>query len=185
MAENTTQEREIPSISKKKLESRLQEMSSKQNLPLAILVGIISFLAGASIWVAITVTAEYQIGRMAIGVGFLVGGPVRFLGKGINNVFGYTGAIFSLLGCLLCNFLGILGYFEILGMVDYSKTLEFMAYTSQRWCKRFCVKSISTDAIHSYSLGIFSENSKVKRFNASSQFWIGIAHFLLMFSMAR
>ena len=69
-----------------------------------------------------------------------MGFSVRFLGKGINDIFGYVGAAFSLFGCLLGNFLSILGfvsiqegvgYFEMFGMVDYSRIPEIMTYTFQ------------------------------------------------------
>ena len=140
MTENIDQEQEIPLINQEELVILLQEMRLKQNLPLAILAGIISSLVGAAVWAAVTVATEYQIGWMAVGVGFLVGFSVRFLGKGINDIFGYVGAAFSLFGCLLGNFLSILGfvsiqegvgYFEMFGMVDYSRIPEIMTYTFQ------------------------------------------------------
>jgi hypothetical protein len=46
---------------------------------------------------------EYQIGYMAIGVGFLAGYGVRILGKGVDKSFQYAGAALSLAGCLAGN----------------------------------------------------------------------------------
>ena len=129
---------EITSINEEKLASFLKDMESKQNLPMAVIAGFISSIIGAAIWAAVTVATEYQIGWMAIGVGLLVGFSVRFLGKGINTIFGYIGASFALFGCLLGNFLSVLGfisiqeginYFEVFGMIDYSKVPEIMIST--------------------------------------------------------
>ena len=59
----------------------------------------------AVIWAAITYTTGYQIGFMAIGVGFLVGYAIKFLGKGMTSTFGIVGAAFALFGCLFGNLL--------------------------------------------------------------------------------
>ena len=59
----------------------------------------------AGLWAVITVATEYQIGWMAIGVGFLVGFAVRLTGKGVDTSFGLTGATLALLGCLAGNLL--------------------------------------------------------------------------------
>lgn len=74
-----------------------------QSLLLAIVGGILSSLVGAAIWAAITYFTGYKIGIVAIGVGFLVGFAVNFLGKGKTIPFGIVGAFFALLGCILGN----------------------------------------------------------------------------------
>ncbi len=84
-----------------------QRLESEQNLPLAIAGGLGASLAGACVWAGVTVVSGYQIGFMAIGVGFLVGFAVRSLGKGISSSFGILGAVLSLLGCALGNLLAI------------------------------------------------------------------------------
>jgi hypothetical protein len=78
---------------------------STSNLPLGALAGLGAAIVGAAIWAAITAATEYQIGWMAIGVGFLVGFAVRFVGKGTEPTFGIVGAVLALLGCLLGNLL--------------------------------------------------------------------------------
>jgi hypothetical protein len=83
---------------------------SQSNLPLAILGGAVAALIGAALWALITVTTGYQIGFMAIGVGFLVGYAVRLLGKGSTPVFGAVGALLSLGGCVAGNVLAITGF---------------------------------------------------------------------------
>ncbi len=62
---------------------------------------------GAGVWAGVTVVSGYQIGFMAIGIGFLVGFAVRSLGKGITSTFGVLGAALSLLGCALGNLLAV------------------------------------------------------------------------------
>jgi len=80
----------------------------KNNNPsfgLAIVGGLIGATIGASLWAFISVLANYQIGYMAIAVGFVTGLLVRFFGKGNDPLFGLVGASFALLGCLAGNFL--------------------------------------------------------------------------------
>jgi hypothetical protein len=79
------------------------------NLAGALLGGLIAAVVGAVIWAAITVTAQYQIGFMAVGVGLLVGWTVRTVGKGRDVNFGLVGGGLSLLGCLLGNLLAACG----------------------------------------------------------------------------
>jgi hypothetical protein len=90
------------------LENRLRQLEFEQNLPLGLLGGLVGMIIAAGLWAAITVITEYQIGYMAIGVGFLVGLGVRYLGKGLNQSFGLCGAGLSLAGCLLGNLLVVL-----------------------------------------------------------------------------
>jgi hypothetical protein len=88
-----------------KAQMLLQEIKDNQNLVFGIVGGIVAAAVGASIWALITVAANYQIGWMAVGVGFLVGFAVRICGKGIDKAFGIVGAILSLLGCFAGNLL--------------------------------------------------------------------------------
>ena len=80
------------------------------NLPAAILGGLVAAVAGGLIWAVITVATKFQIGFMAVGVGFLVAWAVRTLGKGHTNVFGVVGGACALLGCLLGNLLSACGF---------------------------------------------------------------------------
>lgn len=75
---------------------------------------------------------------MAIAVGFIVGYSVRYLGKGIDQVYGIMGAGLALLGCLLGNFFSLvgfaanaenLGYLETLSSIDYSLIPTIMTET--------------------------------------------------------
>jgi hypothetical protein len=91
----------------------INQMRNEQNLLAGILSGAAGALLGAGIWAAITVFTHFQIGWMAVGVGFLVGLAIRTFGRGIDPVFGIAGAVLALLGCCLGNILAICG--EIAG----------------------------------------------------------------------
>jgi len=88
----------------------VEKAKLEQNLPLGIIAGAVAALAMAVVWAAITVATHYQIGYMAIAVGFGVGFAVRFAGKGIDMIFGISGAVLAFLGCVLGNFLSQVGF---------------------------------------------------------------------------
>lgn len=112
-----------------------QQLASQQNLIAGLLGGAAASAFGAAAWAGITVASEYQIGFMAIGVGFLVGFAVRFAGKGVTSVFGVVGAFFALLGCLVGNLLAVtavaagnegLGLIEVLPQLTPVIALDLM-----------------------------------------------------------
>ncbi len=88
-------------------ERKLQEARDNQNLSLGVIGGVFAAAAGAVIWAIITVVTDYQIGWMAVGVGFLVGYAMRVLGKGVDPVFGVAGAAIALAGCVAGNLLTV------------------------------------------------------------------------------
>lgn len=116
----------------------METLRSEQNLTLGLVYGSIAAVLGALIWAAITVSTQYQIGYMAVAIGFMVGFAVRKGGKGIDKIFGISGAVLSLLGCLAGNFLSIvgyvadaegLGYFDTLSQINYSVMPSLMVET--------------------------------------------------------
>lgn len=120
------------------IEQNLAFFKTQQNFGKALIAGIVTGLITAILWGVITVVTEYQIGFMAIGVGAAVGLAIRATGKGLDQIFGITGAIISILGCLVGNFLSIigfaanaegLGYLEVLSVVDFSMIIPLMAET--------------------------------------------------------
>jgi len=94
-------------------EREFDKLKMQENLPAAIFSGFIVAVLTAVLWGAITVITHYQIGFMAIGVGFAVGFTVRKFGKGDTYAFGFTGAGLSLLGCLLGNLFSIAGFLSV------------------------------------------------------------------------
>ena len=112
----------------------LSQLRAQQNYPLAFGCGLLAAFVCAILWAVITVATQYQIGYMAIAVGFAVGFAMR-LGKGIDRRFAITGSILALLGCLLGNIFSIIGFvmvqekmglFQTLFALDYSYLPEIM-----------------------------------------------------------
>jgi hypothetical protein len=85
--------------------SRTTSAVDEQNLPMGVLAGLAAAAVGAGAWALVTVVTNYQIGWMAVGVGFLVGWAVRLAGKGTTTAFRIVGAVLSLGGCVAGNLL--------------------------------------------------------------------------------
>ncbi|MFT6638880.1 MAG: hypothetical protein ACJAYP_001466 [Flavobacterium sp.] len=107
----------------------LEKFKTQQNLKLGLLASISVGVLGAILWSLITVATEFQIGYMAIAIGAGVGYTMQITGKGIDQVFGISGAIIAVLSCFLGNFLSLIGFvakmedlsfFETLLSIDYS-----------------------------------------------------------------
>ena len=112
----------------------MEEMLAEENLPKGLLFGVIACLVGAAAWGLISVSTGYQIGYMAIAIGFLVGFAMR-QGKGVRPVFGIIGAALALLSCVLGDFLSIVGYvaqdyemtyMDVLLQADYASIFSLM-----------------------------------------------------------
>lgn len=117
--DNNDNEFEEVEIDQEKLESYMRKLKDEQNLPYGLIGGLIAALIGAGLWALLTALTKYQIGFMAIGVGFIVGYAIRFFGKGIDKIFGISGAVLALLGCVLGNF------FTICYLVSVSESIPF------------------------------------------------------------
>jgi len=128
-----------PQLAIEKLsEENINSFKAEQDFPKALIVGIAVGVLGAILWAAITVATEYQIGYMAIAIGAAVGFSMRYIGKGIDQIFGVSGAIIAVLSCVLGNFFSIIGfvansegfgYFETLMLFDYSMFFSIMGET--------------------------------------------------------
>jgi len=79
----------------------------RSSIGMALVGGFLASIVGALIWGGITYLTNYQIGIVAIGVGFIVGYAVRYFGNGSTMAFGVIGAVFSLFGCILGNILTV------------------------------------------------------------------------------
>lgn len=140
MEDLNTQSQNEPNIqiNEHMVQERIENIKKKQNVGLGIIGGSIGGLIGAVLWAAITYFSGYQIGWLAVGVGFLVGFGVRKLGKGIDKEFGVVGGIIALISVVLGNFLASIGFlataFEIgyIGMLfgfNYAMTFELLKET--------------------------------------------------------
>jgi hypothetical protein len=103
----------------------LERLRSEQHLGKGGLAGAAAAALGAAAWAFVTVVSHYQIGWMAVGVGFLVGFAVRTFGKGVDRVFGIVGAALALFGCLAGNLLAACG------MVAQQENLSFLDILSR------------------------------------------------------
>src|SRR2546421_5738806 len=79
-----------------------------ENLPMGFMAGLVAAAIGAGLWALVTIITGFQIGWMAVGVGFLVGWAVRLAGKGTHRAFGIMGALLALGGCAVGNLATIL-----------------------------------------------------------------------------
>lgn len=120
-AQEIEREQQI-NIDENKLQQYLQKLKLEQNLPVAVIAGAVAAIISAIIWAVVTVSTGYQIGYIAIGVGFLVGLAVRLTGKGISPIFGIIGALFALIGCTFGNLLSIVGFVAQQEGLDYFNT---------------------------------------------------------------
>ncbi len=93
------------------LEYEMARLQEEENLQLAIGVGLGVSIAAAIIWASITFITGYQIGFLAIGIGYLVGVVIKGVGKGVTIKFQMIGAALALFGCVLGDFITICYFF--------------------------------------------------------------------------
>lgn len=103
-----------------------RKAAAHQNLAYAVIGGLLLSIICALLWAVITVSIQYQIGYMAIGVGFVVGMGVRFFGAGVDQIYGILGALFALLGCMLGNLFSQIGFIAHQEGFGYLQTLSLL-----------------------------------------------------------
>ncbi|SHK28083.1 hypothetical protein SAMN04488028_10456 [Reichenbachiella agariperforans] len=106
----------------------LEKLRLEQNLPVALIAGTVTGIAGAILWGAITVATNFQIGYMAIAIGAAVGMAMRYTGKGIDPIFGFAGGALAVLSCILGNFLSVIGFIANSEGLDFMYTLTEFDY---------------------------------------------------------
>jgi hypothetical protein len=74
-------------------------------LGLGVIAGALAAFAVAVLWAAITAATHFQIGYMAIGVGFAVAFAVRIASQSHGRTQALLSAALSLFGCLVGNYL--------------------------------------------------------------------------------
>jgi hypothetical protein len=123
-----------------KVQNFMQRRKAEQSMPLALAAGVVAALVGAAIWAIVTDVTGYQIGWMAVAVGFIVGYSVRYLGKGVERPYQYVGAMCALLGCVLGNYFAMAGYaaqqlhadiFTVISRIPLDKALSVMQESFQ------------------------------------------------------
>lgn len=70
---------------------------------LGFILGALACVVTALLWMAITLITDFQVGWMAVAVGFLVGHSVRLSLKWHSDLHGFMAAGYALLGCLIGN----------------------------------------------------------------------------------
>ena len=126
--EDGTQTPEIE-IDQARYEQFLYQIEGNQNLVMGVIGGAGAALIGACVWAAVTVLTNFQIGWMAVGVGFLVGYAVRIFGKGLSNIYGFAGAALALFGCLAGNLLSVCAVIskqEAIPLIDLLSRLNYL-----------------------------------------------------------
>ena len=116
-------------------ESFHEAVPPSENLLFGVAAGVVAMLAGTAAWVGVTVGTGYQIGYLAVGVGFLVGFAMRKFGHGQTPLFAGIAAGLSLLGCALgnlftgCQFIATefeVPFGEVVGNLDFASIQEIM-----------------------------------------------------------
>jgi antitoxin component YwqK of YwqJK toxin-antitoxin module len=148
-------------------------LRTQQDVGYGIIGGAAAAVAGALVWALVTVTTNFQIGYMAIGVGLLVGLAVRHFGYGIDQQFGVIGAFFALAGCALGNLLSqlvfiaeaeSLSYYDVLLVINGDLIVTILRETFSPMDVvfygiagyegyRFAFRTISEDMIADLSMG--------------------------------
>ncbi len=106
--QRTRQKRPVPPavrIDPAQVQHYMDIQRSEAHLPLGVMAGLIGASVGGTLWFGVTALTSFQVGWMAIGVGLIAGSMVRVAGRGIDRVFGITGALLTIFGCALGSFL--------------------------------------------------------------------------------
>ena len=143
----------------------IEQLEDQPNLLMGLIGGVIAMLFGAVMWGAISYFTDYQIGWMAIGVGFLVGIAIKFFGKGKTLIFGLSGAALALIGCLLGNLMFYAGIIAREQGASFLEVLSFLLVTPAATLEVFTIafdfKDILFYALAAYAG--FSASMDIKR----------------------
>jgi len=129
---------EEPMLNEQQAQLLMQTLHSEQNLLMGALTGFLAAMVGAGIWATVTVVTEYQIGWMAVGIGFLVGFAVRLAGKGVAPAFGAVSAVMALFGCAVGNLMTFtyfiamsegMSFMEVVTQLDFAIAAEILTST--------------------------------------------------------
>lgn len=124
---------EPPEFDQMNHDEAVAQLRAHQNFALAVPAGIAAAVVGALLWALVVYVSGYALGLMAIAVGALVGYAVRIAGKGVDQKFGFLGAICGALGWALGTALAdiaMLAKLEDVAFFDALSTLGMSGTTS-------------------------------------------------------
>jgi len=98
---------DVPPAGRIKKGSVATEGQARRSVSVAAVAGLTAAVVGAMVWALLAAATNRALGCMVIGVGLLVGGTVRTLGRGTDRSLGYVGAAATAFGCLLGHLLSI------------------------------------------------------------------------------
>lgn len=108
----------------------LDDAGPSGSLGLAIVGGGVAALIGAAVWGGIAKGTGYEIGWIALGIGFLCGVAVRALGKGSTPPFRAVGAATALSGVVLGKIFTILWVVSDTGeSISFADAVGFLPQT--------------------------------------------------------
>ena len=156
MSDEATQQEETnesaPQVDPVQLQYATEQLRSEQNLAMGVVAGLVASLVGAAIWAGVTIATGYQIGWMAVGVGFLVGFAVRIGGKGLDPIFGIAGAALALLGCGVGNLLAVCG---ILAQEEGAQLMNVLSSLDLEFAQQLMVATFSPIDLLFYGLAVY------------------------------
>ena len=78
------------------------ENATEKDIPMAILGGFVGAIIGAALWAIVAIISGYQVGFVAIGVGFFAGQGVSIaVSRRKAKLLQFISAIFAIVGILL------------------------------------------------------------------------------------
>ena len=128
----TNNQEEPSSYDTIKYKQYMQECQDNQSLFKAIFFGFFASLLAASLWALVVVITNYQIGYMAIVVGFIVGITVKYMGKGIDTIYGIIGALLAVFSCILGDFLSTAYLASVSMKIDSLTFIKHLNISAQR-----------------------------------------------------
>ena len=99
------------------------------SLLLSAAVGFLSALVCAAIWAGVAVATEKQFAIIAILVGLAVGFCVKLVAKGSLELHGIIACIFTLIACVLGDFLTALSFVAAQEGVPFMEALLYFNYS--------------------------------------------------------
>lgn len=144
------------------MENQTVSSTKSSNPILSIILGLALGIVGAAIWALITKVTGYNLGIIAIVVGFLVAFGFRLGGLTSNMTMGIIAAVIAFFSVLLGNvftiFMQVADYFdvsllEVVQLFDYAKLPEVILESSSPIDLLFYFIALSTAFKGSYISG--------------------------------